>query len=147
MPGAAQKLKPTETPDPKREILDRIGDISEIEIAQNEVLIAIFQRSETTAGGIILTAKTLKEDEYQGKVGLVLKFGGACRFERTDPNTGIKYGIPVAVGDWVVTRPSDTWRLDINANPGALEQKDFVWCRLVYDDQIRLKIPSPMMVW
>jgi co-chaperonin GroES (HSP10) len=44
MPGAAQKLKSPAELDPKQEILDRIGDLSDVEIAQNEVLIAIYQR-------------------------------------------------------------------------------------------------------
>jgi hypothetical protein len=147
MPGAsATKLKPN-APDLKREILDKLGDISDIGVCQNEFLMAVYRRPEKTAGGIILTHGNLKEDEYQGKVGLVLNIGSACRFERTDPVTGVKYGLPVALHDWVVVRPSDSWRLDLNGNPEAADPKDFVWMRLVYDDQVRLIVPDPRMVW
>jgi co-chaperonin GroES (HSP10) len=139
-------LKQTEF-DPKREILDKIGDISLVEIAQNEVLIAVYRRPEKTAGGIVLPASNLKEDQYQGKVGLVLKIGGACRFEREDSKTGVKYGIPIAIYDWIVVRPSDTWPLEFNARPDAMAREDFLWCRLVFDDQIRMRIPDPRMVW
>jgi len=134
-------------PDPKDDILAKLGDLSHVEIAQNECLIAIYIRPEKTPGGIILTPLNRKEDEYQGKAGLVVKIGSACRFERTDPKTGVTYGLPIALHDWIVARASDTWALDVNANPDILDQKDFVKCRLVYDDQIRMKVPHPGMIW
>lgn len=147
MPHAATKLHVIESPDPKRLILDKVGDLSQVLIAQNEILIATYMRAELTAGGIILTSANLKEDQYQGKVGLVLKIGAACRFERTDSVTGVTYGIPINLHDWVVVRTSDTWPMEFNARPDAMDRKDFLWCRLVYDDQIRMKIPRPDMVW
>src|ERR1700728_4754716 len=87
--------------DPKREILDKLGDLSHVEIAQNEVLLAIYQRPEATSGGIILTPNTRKEDRYQGKVCLVVKIGSACRFEREDAQSGVKYGLKINLHDWV----------------------------------------------
>src|ERR1700676_3414947 len=103
--------------DPKQGILDKLGDLSGAEIAQNEVLIATYMRPEMTAGGIVLPHQNLKEDQYQGKVGLVVKIGSACRFVRTDEKTGITYGIPIALHDWVVVRTSDTWPIELNADP------------------------------
>src|ERR1700744_6276394 len=91
----------------KRDILGKIGDVSDFEIAQNEVLLAIYQRPEMTSGGIVLAPQTLKEDIYQGKVGLVVKIGAHCQFDRTDPYTNIKTGIPISLHAWVVVRPSD----------------------------------------
>jgi co-chaperonin GroES (HSP10) len=146
MPSALKKPT-TGEPDPKQEILDRLGDLEHFEIAQNEVLIAIYRRPEKTAGGIILTHNSLKEDLYQGKVGLVVKIGSACQFVRTDAKTGITYGIPIALHDWVVVRPSDSWALDVNGDPNTLKREDFVPCRLVYDDQIRGKVANPQVVW
>lgn len=133
--------------DLKRELLAKLGDVSEFEIAQNEVLLAIYQRPELTSGGIALVRPTLIEDKYQGKVGLVIKIGEHCQFDRTDPYTDIQTGIPISVHDWVVVRPSDTWALDINMNPETLSSKDFVACRLVKDKDIRAKIPHPGVVW
>lgn len=131
----------------KSEILAKIGDVSEFEIANNEVLLAIYQRPETTAGGIIMTPRDLKEDIYQGKVGLVLRIGEHCQFDRVHPYTNIKTGIPISLHDWVVVRPSDTWALDINMKSDALSSKDFVACRLVHDKDIRAKIPHPGVIW
>lgn len=131
----------------KREILKKLGDVSGFEIAQNEVLLAIYQRPELTAGGIALVSQTLKEDIYQGKVGLVVKIGEHCQFDRADPYTNIQTGIPISLHDWVVVRPSDTWALDINMHSETLSKKDFVPCRLVKDKDIRAKIPHPAVIW
>lgn len=131
----------------KRDILAKIGDVSGFEIAQNEILLAIYQRPETTSSGIIQVAQTLKEDIYQGKVGLVLRIGEHCQFDRVDPYTNIQTGIPISLHDWVVVRPSDTWALDINMKSDALSSKDFVACRLVHDKDIRAKIPHPGVIW
>ena len=145
MPSALKKS--ADLIDEKQAILNKLGDLSQIEIAQNEVLVAIYIRPEKSAGGILLTPNYRKEDNYQGKVGLVVKIGSACRFVRTDEKTGITYGVDIKLHDWVVTRPSDTWPLDVNAGEDTFDPKNFTNCRLVFDDQIRMKIPSPAMVW
>ncbi len=131
----------------KRDILAKIGDVSEFEIAQNEILLAIYQRPETTSGGIIQVAQTLKEDIYQGKVGLVVKIGEHCQFDRVDPYTNVQTGIVISLHDWVVTRPSDTWALEVNMRSDTLSKRDYVVCRLVHDKDIRAKIPHPGCVW
>ena len=145
MPSALKKSTP-ET-DEKQAILDKLGDLSQVQIAQNEVLVAIYIRPEKSAGGILLTDRTRKEDNYQGKVGLVVKIGSACRFVRTNEATGVTYGVDVQLHDWVVTRPSDTWPLDVNGGEDTSDPKAFTNCRLVFDDQIRMKIPNPGMIW
>lgn len=123
--------------DPKQEILTKLGDLSHFEMIRNEVLLAIYVRPDTTPGGIAITQKYQKEDEYQGKVGLVVKIGPGCEF----------FNLDIKLHDWVVVRPSDTWQLDVNADPKALTRQDFVPCRLVVDSQIRARIASPQMVW
>jgi hypothetical protein len=144
MPNAALKQPKF---DPKEDILARLGDLSHLEIAQNEVLLAIYVRPEKTAGGIFLTANIRKEDVYQGKVGLVVKIGAACSFTQEDPYAGQKIDLPIELYDWVVVRPSDTWALDINGNATALKYEDFVPCRLVRDRHIRLRIENPEVIW
>jgi co-chaperonin GroES (HSP10) len=42
------------------------------------VLTLQYQRPEKTSGGIIFAEKTRKEDEYQGRVGVVLSLGPAA---------------------------------------------------------------------
>ena len=63
------------------------------------VLVLQYTRPENTrtAGGIILSAATLKEDEYQGRVGLVLALGPDAYADRSRyPN-----GAWVKPGDWI----------------------------------------------
>lgn len=145
MPQALKK--PDLLPDPKREILDKLGDLSDFEIASNEVLLAIYRRPEKTAGGIILTHNTLKEDVYQGKVGLVIKIGDACSFDINDTYSDTIFKLDIKLHDWVVVRPSDTWALDINGHDEVLEKKDFIACRLVRPRNIRARIQNPLVVW
>jgi co-chaperonin GroES (HSP10) len=147
MSNAALKMRDGAHLDTKEEIIKKIGDLSDFEIAQEEVLVAIYMRPEKTAGGIILTPKNLQEDRYQGKVGLVLKIGASCKFERTDAKTGRTFGIPIKLHDWVLMRPSDTWAFDLNSNPNLQELKDFVPCRLVYEDVIRARVPHPGVIY
>jgi hypothetical protein len=123
--------------DTKQEIIDKIGDLSDYELAPGEVLLAIYRRPEMTAGGIILPASNLKEDLYQGKAHLVVKIGPGCDF----------FGLDVQLHDWVVVRPSDGWALDINTKPNILDRKDFVACRHVQTKFIVAKIPHPGVVW
>jgi co-chaperonin GroES (HSP10) len=144
MPQAAKKIAEF---DPKQEILDKLGDLSHFEIASNEVLLAIYQRPEMTQGGILLPHQTLKEDIYQGKVGLVVKIGDACSFNISDAYSDITFNLNVQLHDWVVVRPSDTWALDFNGSAKAIEKKDFVACRLVRPRNIRARIQNPLSVW
>lgn len=131
-------LKSIHSPyDPRQEILDKIGDLAGYEIAHNELLVAIYMRPEMTPGGIVLPHQNLKEDLYQAKAHLVLKIGPGCAFKN----------IEIKLHDWVVLRPSDAWALDINMRPSILDRKDFVPCRMVYDDQIRARIADPRIVW
>jgi len=144
MPATAIKPAPH---DPKREILDKLGDVSHLEIAQNEVLLAIYQRPNKTPGGIMLTDRTRKEDVYQGKVGLVVKIGSACRFKREDAYSGEIFDLAINLHDWVVVRASDTWSLDINGNADGIQIEDFVPCRLARDKHIRMRVADPLTVW
>jgi hypothetical protein len=61
--------------DPKQKLLDQLGDISQIELFHNQVLLAVYLRPEKTKSGLILTADHLDEDRYQSKVGLLVKRG------------------------------------------------------------------------
>jgi co-chaperonin GroES (HSP10) len=120
--------------DPRQEILKKIGDISDIEIFNNQILVGIYFRPTKTAGGIHLPDQVRAEDRFQGKVGLVLKKGPAAFVDETG-----KWfqGMDVDIGDWIVLRPSDGWAINIYG----------VECRLVEDTSVRVRIPAPDAVW
>lgn len=127
-------LKMLHDKDPKDVILDEIGDLSGYELAPSRVLVGIYQRPEKTAGGIILTDKTKKEDIYQGVVGLVLKVGPGA-FEDDDVNKF--HGFSVKPGDWIEYKPSDTEKVSING----------VMCRRLPDVLVKAKIAHPDLVY
>ena len=121
---------------PEKVLLKKLGDISELEIFNNQVLVAVYVRPVMTAGGIELPSSHVKEDEHQSKVGLVIKMGAeACE----DPSGRWFRGISrkVSVGDWIIFRPSDGWPITVNK----------VLCRYLDDTNIRGRVPHPDSVW
>ena len=113
----------SQSKDPKTAIVSAVGDISKEEVLYDLVLVGIYIRPEKTTGGIIRPMDNIKEDEYQGKVGLVLKCG-------PDVN-GFQEG------DWVVYSIKDGWSVSVNSYP----------CRLVPHDRFRMLISSPEIVF
>ena len=120
--------------DPATDLNKRLGDISKVEIFNNQILVAVYVRPTRTASGLYLTDKTTEEDLYQGKVGLVVKAGPSA-FK--DESGKWFNDIDVDIGDWVVFRPSDGWAITVNG----------VLCRLIDDINVRGRIDAPDRVW
>src|SRR5258708_12336646 len=125
--------------DPAKELLKKVGKLKDFELYGNAILIAIYMRPKTArykSMTLQLADETRKEDEYQGKVGLVLKKGPMAF---VDDDHVQFHAHKVKVGDWIVIRPSEGWLLTLTQN-GVL-------CRMVTESAIRMKIPSPDAVW
>ncbi len=120
--------------DPAKEIWDQVGKLTDWEVMHNDVLIGVYIRPEKTKSGILLTSSTRREDEFQGKAGLVLKKGPLAFV--SDENYDFK-GQNVEPGDWVAIWVSDGRKIIVNG----------VLCRMVEDRHIRLKIPAPDLVF
>ncbi len=118
----------------KSGIFEALGDLDRIEVLYSEVLVAIYVQPEKTAGGIILTSKTITEDRYQGVAALVVKRGPTAF--KYDGSYDYEGKVP-EVGDWVVLRPSDAWSIDVNCVP----------CRMVDSSLIRATVADPRMVY
>ena len=120
--------------DPASTIKKKIGNLKDIIIHGNYILLGVYERPKVTKSGIHLADTTRAEDKPQGKAGLVLKKGPLAFV--SDANYDFK-GQDVQIGDWVSIWVSDGRALYVN---GQL-------CRLVEDQHIRLKIPSPDVVY
>jgi len=118
--------------DPAQTIRKMAGDLSGFEVFGDRVLIGIYVRPEKTKGGILRPDTNKEEDVYQGKVGLVLKWGPDA-FVDEDGN---KYEQVVKPGEWGVFFIGDGKQLQVNDMP----------CRLVKDANFVGKIKDPMMV-
>ena len=120
--------------DPASKLKKELGPLDDIEIFHNQVLAAVYIRPEQTAGGVYLTETTRGEDRFQSKVGLIVKTG-ANAF--VDPDGVWFKDVNLAVGDWVIFRPSDGWSITING----------VLCRILDDTVIRGTTKNPDKVW
>jgi len=85
--------------DPKKAIHLAIGDIDGMDVFSDLVLVGTYIRPEKTAGGIIRPKEVVQEDEFQGKVGLVLKSGPLAYADWEDP---AERGEMAEPGSWVV---------------------------------------------
>ena len=119
--------------DPRQAIMDFVGDLSGIEMIGDRVLVGIYMRPEKTSGGIIRPDVNKVEDVWQGKVGLVLKWGPDAF---TNPETGEQYAQVINPGEWGVFFVGDGKPLEINKAP----------CRMVRDVNFVAKIKNPEMV-
>ena len=119
---------------PAETLVKQAGDISSVEVFNNQLLVAVYVRPAKTKSGIYLTDKTTEEDRYQSKVGLLLKKGPRA-FE---PNSdGWFDDESFALNDWLVFRPSDGWSITVHG----------VLCRILNDTQIKGRVKNPDEVW
>jgi hypothetical protein len=103
---------PVDVDDAKREIFEAVGDLGGIFVAGTQVLLGAYlrpsiRRTGTAGREIIIPGSTIMEDQFQGKVALILKFGAAALPADDDPyratflrNWG---GKMPKIGDWVYT--------------------------------------------
>jgi len=120
--------------DPRQKLLEEIGDISKVEVFNNQILVAVYLRPEKTKSGLYMPDAHRDEDKYQSKVGLVLKKGPMA----FDDNTGQWFnGVTINTNDWIVFRPSDGWSITING----------VICRMIDDVNVRGRVDHPDRVW
>ena len=138
MPSVAMKHEV----DPREALLDRVGDLSGIEVFANDVLVAIYKRPEKTKSGIYLTDVTRGEDVHQGKVGLIISMGPLAFVD--DENLKFRDEDRCHVGDFVWFRPSDGWRITLNTSASGVDTVD---CRVVKDVSIRGRVSHPDLVY
>lgn len=128
--------------DPREVILKQVGDLDDIEVFGNDILVAIYKRPEKTKSGLYLVDTTRGEDVHQGKVGLILKMGPTCFVD----DSGDKFR-DIKEGDWVVFRPSDGWRVTLNTLDGNVSKDASVDCRVVSDLSVRARVKHPDAIY
>lgn len=125
--------------DPRNEIFEKVGlqsdgTIPGFSLHGNRVLVGIYQRPEKTKSGIFLSDQSRKEDEYQGKAGIVLAKGHSAFVSDEEYDFGPDN---LEVGDWVMLFVSHGLSVTVNG------QK----CRIIRDQDIAARIPSPDSVF
>ena len=127
--------------DPREEILQRVGELKDVEVFGSDILIAVYMRPQKTKSGIILTDNMRGEDAFQGKVGLIVKMGPTAYLDED----GEKFR-DIKEKDWVVFRASDGWPVTLNA-ANSVSSKDAVICRIITDINIRMRVSSPDAIY
>ena len=120
--------------DPKEKLLKELGDLSQIELFNNQILCAVYIRPNKTKSGLYLSDNVVAEDRYQGKVGLLVGMGPLA-FQ--DDNGQWFNNASFNMHDWLVFRPSEGWSITVNG----------VLCRVLSDTQVKMRIPSPDAAW
>ena len=128
--------------DPKTAILDKVSDLTGVEVFGSDVLVALYIPPEKTKSGIILADTTREESRWQGKVGLILKLGNTAYVDED----GNKFR-DINVGDWVVFRPSDGWPFQLNTMKSRISKDGVIDCRVVNDIHIRCRVQHPDFVY
>jgi co-chaperonin GroES (HSP10) len=119
----------------KAAILAAVGDLSNVKVPLNRILIAIFVRGEKV-GSIIIPDKTRDEDVYQGVAGLVVKMGPHCY----EVNKEIAFTDEdrCKVGDWVMFRRGEGFRTRIWGRECVMMESE---------RGVKMVIPRPDMVF
>lgn len=125
--------------DPKAEILEKLnGAHFNYHPIGADILVATYMLPEKTSGGIILSDYgTKNENEYQGRVGLVLGLGPLVNSKEIDEFFG---GRLPEIGDWIVFRGGDTYTFKLGG-------KDKWPCRTVEAKLVRGFITDPDLIW
>ena len=130
--------------DPAKAIHDALKaarvNLDDVQVEHNNVLVACYIGGEKIANSSLYrTQNQVKEDEYQGKVGLVLKVGPGAYVD--DASTKF-HGVPAPKpGDWVVTASTAGWQIKLGGMLGG------VLCKLVQDTSIKARVADPETVF
>jgi len=121
--------------DPAEKIWKELGSAEDdIEIFNNQVLVAIYKRPEKTKGGVYYTDTTRDEDRFQGRVGMIVMMGNNA-FKDEDGKWFRE--TEFSEGDWVFYRNSDGSSIKING----------VDCRIMEDIYIKGRVVRPDLVF
>lgn len=138
--------------DQKDAIFERLGDLDQYELLDDEVLTAVYAPSNVLTKGtrndgskfeIIGTDNQTSEFQWQGKIGCVVKVGPAA-FKHTP--WGQPYqGLTVQKGDWVLYRVSDSAELHLRGTEHN-GKGDYVICRRIPAACIKMRVRDPRSV-
>lgn len=120
--------------DPCENLIRQLGNIEDVEVFNNQVLVAVYIRPNVTAGGVHLPDSITDEDRHQGKVGLIVGMGPDAFIDRSERWF---QGIKISMREWIVFRPSEGWPVTVNG----------VLCRMLNDIDVKGRIARPDQVW
>ena len=128
--------------DPRKALLDSVGDTSNIEVFGNLIMVATYAGQTKSAGGILFADRHLDENRFQGKVCLVIAKGPLAF--KDDAALGAKFGgRTVNVGDWVFVRFSNGMEFAL-VKQGTNEGTS---CRIFEDIHVIARVDDPALIY
>lgn len=124
--------------DPAEDIKNALGDIKGFKLGPGKLLLGIYKRPEKI-GLILRPTSAQTEDIYQGKAWLIVAEGPLCFIDTEQSSFG---GFRPKVGDWVLARNNDGYRMDIGSDKTSGHE-----CLIIQDRYIKATLKTPWMVW
>jgi hypothetical protein len=121
----------------RKEVFRFLGELDDIEILFNDVLVAKYIRGKVSEH-LEASPDTQREDQWQGVCGMVLKLGPTA-FQDDQHNKFPPVCRTIKPGDWVLYRSSDGWDKDIQ----GVGSYKAVKCRVIQDAHIRGRVRYP----
>lgn len=148
MPLATSRaLEVVHSSDPKDMLWKAAAPLVEhISVFGDDALIAIYSRGEgndygeaKTVKGIIIPGSVTAEDDFQGKVGLLMKVGPLfyCKGEGQESNSAFFGNSAPKVGEWVMFRVGDTYSFKV-------KKHTFRMCEA---RMLRAGVTKPDVIW
>lgn len=109
--------------DPKKALVEAVN-VNDLEVPGENILVATYIRPEKTTGGIIRPESNIKEDEFQGNIGLVIKLGEGLEL------------MDDLLHKWVIFGYTDGLRFRYDGVP----------CRIISVERIRATVKDPSKV-
>lgn len=121
--------------DPAKIAIEAVGqeNIDQISVFNNRILVATAPHPEKTASGLFFTDKTIEEQRYQEKIGVVLALGETA-FQHDED---FFWGDPPKIGDLIFYRVTDSMEIAVNG----------VSCRFVKDSNVIGKVSRLDIIW
>ena len=126
---AKKTIEISQADDPKAAIEKAVGK-QDFQTLWDLVLVGVYIQPERRKSGLYLPQEAVREDEYQGIVGLILQMGPDAEKLAAETN-GPK------VGDWIVFNINNAWSMHI---------RDAA-CRQLPYEKIRMRIPDPRIIY
>ncbi len=136
------------TYDPAKPLLEAAGDLNDYEVFHNLILVATYIAPPKVFKGpngedipFHEADNSLSENRFQGKIGLVLKFGPTAFVDDGATKFG---GMTINRGDWVVYRVTDGFEMFIRDRRKINEGLS---CRLIEDVFVRGRVSDPSLIY
>lgn len=108
----------------------------------NVIVVKYIRNTHGKSGKILAAPSTQREDQWQGKVGYVVKVGPSAFVD--DKDLGIKfYGQSAKPGDWIMYRASDGSDWDYVSDISRVN----IHCSILQDSQVMMTVPRPDLLF